>query len=79
MLFVVVGLVFSATFALGSVLKLVTAKRLRERRSKTFCLVVAAVSCLGIPYGTALGICTFLVLNRPSVDALFARRATAAL
>ena len=40
---------------------------LERRRHRVLCLVVAVVSCLEIPYGTALGICTFLVLMRPRV------------
>lgn len=36
-----------------------------------FCLVVAAISCVFMPLGTALGVFTLLVLMRPSVKALF--------
>lgn len=56
------------TFA---VLKFLAAQRLKARRSRTFCMVVAALSCFEIPYGTALGVCTFIVLLRPSVARLF--------
>ena len=54
-----------------AVLKLLTAKALRERRSRTLCLITAGISCLAIPYGTALGVATFLVLSRPSVQQQF--------
>jgi hypothetical protein len=54
-----------------AVLKLMTAKALRERKSRTLCLVTAAISCLAIPYGTALGVATFLLLSRPSVREQF--------
>jgi hypothetical protein len=40
---------------------------LEQRRQRILCLVVGAVSCLEVPYGTALGICTFIVLMRPRV------------
>jgi hypothetical protein len=30
-------------------------------------MVIAALGCLEIPYGTALGILTLMVLGRPSV------------
>jgi hypothetical protein len=69
--FLAIGVVISAIFGTAAVLKLIAARKLGERRAKTFILVVAALSCLGIPYGTALGVFTFLVLQRPSVDALF--------
>jgi hypothetical protein len=48
-----------------------TAKCLDERREKVFCQVVAGLNCLHVPVGTALGVCTLLVLARPSVAALF--------
>jgi predicted RND superfamily exporter protein len=71
LLFVAMGSAISLMFAISATLKLMTAKRLRERRAKTFCLVTAGISCLGIPYGTALGVTTLLVLGRPSISALF--------
>jgi hypothetical protein len=36
--------------------------------------IFAAISCLELPYGTALGLVTFSVLGRPSVKTMFARR-----
>ncbi|MBZ5552859.1 MAG: hypothetical protein LAO21_09080 [Acidobacteriia bacterium] len=44
---------------------------IKRRRARGFCLVVAGVSCLGIPYGTVLGVFSFIVLTRASVAALF--------
>lgn len=68
-----VGIGASVTLlALGlALLKFLTGRALRRRRSRTLCLVTAGISCIGIPYGTVLGIFTFLVLGRPSVQALF--------
>ncbi len=67
-LIAVFGGLLCAFFVLGAVLKLLTARALRLRRNRTLCLIAAAVSCLGIPYGTVLGILTFSVLSRPSVS-----------
>jgi len=44
---------------------------IKNRRSRTFCMVVAGFSCLEIPYGTALGVLSFLVFGRDSVVQLF--------
>ena len=33
-------------------------------------MLVAALLCLSIPFGTVLGICAIIVLSRPSVKAL---------
>jgi len=44
---------------------------LARRKRYTFCLVVAAISCIFMPFGTVLGIFTIIVLLRPSVKELF--------
>lgn len=36
-----------------------------------FCLVIASLNCLFMPFGTILGVFTIVVLIRPSVKALF--------
>ncbi|MBM4277311.1 MAG: hypothetical protein FJ130_05415 [Deltaproteobacteria bacterium] len=36
-----------------------------------FCLVIASLNCLFMPFGTILGVFTIVVLVRPSVKALF--------
>jgi hypothetical protein len=65
------GLVFGL-FVIGiAVLKFVTAQQLKKRRSRIFCLVIAGITCLSIPYGTFLGVCTFIVLLRPTVKRTF--------
>ncbi|WP_454827871.1 hypothetical protein [Pseudoxanthomonas wuyuanensis] len=63
-------------FLLGAglaVAKYLTGRYLKQRRSPVFCQVVAAISCLSIPYGTLLGVSTFIVLGRRSVAGLFHR------
>lgn len=66
---------FGVAFFLLSItlagLKLGVALSLKKRKAKTFCMVVAALECLGVPYGTLLGIFTFIVLGRDSVTRLF--------
>ncbi len=44
---------------------------LAHRMHYTFCLIVAGIECLFVPYGTVLGVCTLLVLLRESVKPLF--------
>jgi hypothetical protein len=70
-IFAVIGcaiFVFGMTMA---ILKFYVGRCLKRRTSRTFCLVIAAISCLEFPYGTALGVFTFIVLGRPSVMRLF--------
>jgi MFS family permease len=52
-------------------------KYLKERRNYVFCLVVAGLSCLFMPFGTVLGVFTIVVLMRDSVKHLFGRPVTA--
>jgi hypothetical protein len=66
----VVGLTFAVLyFAVG--------RSLRGRRHRTFCLVMAGLSCLYVPWGTALGICSIIVLVRPEVQGWFEGRSPA--
>jgi hypothetical protein len=58
-------------------LKLRAAFCIRRRKSRTFCMVVAALCCLGIPYGTLLGVLTFIVMGRNSVESQFKNTAAA--
>ncbi len=62
--FVILGLAIAALY-------FVTGRSLAEYRRRTFCLVMAGLSCFYIPWGTAIGVCTILVLIRPEVKNLF--------
>lgn len=50
-------------------------RSLMQSRRHTFCMVVAAVSCLSFPVGTLLGLATLVVINRNDVRELFEARA----
>jgi len=54
-----------------TVLLFLAGKSLQRRHHRTFCMVMAGLCCLQIPWGTAIGICAINVLNRPSVRMLF--------
>jgi len=62
---IAVGLAFA-------VLLLFTGNYLKKRVHYTFCLVMACVACVFMPFGTVLGVFTILVLVKPSVKAAFA-------
>lgn len=50
---------------------LLAGANLSRRRHRTFCLVVAGLECLFVPFGTVLGVFTIVVLMRDSIVALF--------
>lgn len=47
---------------------------LQQRRRYMLCMVVAALSCMMMPFGTVLGVFTLITLTKPSVKTLFASR-----
>jgi hypothetical protein len=46
-------------------------RNLKRQRHYTFCMVMAGILCMFMPFGTILGAFTIIVLIRPSVKALF--------
>lgn len=72
--FLLVGLpVIGTVLFLGllGLLQLGVAGCLKYRRCRLFCLAVAGLSLPALPFGTMLGIFTFVALRRPSVRLLF--------
>ena len=69
-----IGSLLSLLVFAFAVLSYLAAKWLGEGKNWTFCLVAAALHCVGFPLGTALGVFTILVLNRPGVKAWFDAR-----
>ncbi len=43
-----------------------------QKRYRTFSMIVAGLDCFQVPFGTALGVFTLIVLSRDSVRALYA-------
>ena len=67
-LFIVLGLTFATlTFFAG--------RSLAKRKRYTFCLVMAGLECMFVPFGTVLGVFTIIVLLRESVKLLFGQLA----
>ncbi|RYD25984.1 MAG: hypothetical protein EOP87_23485 [Verrucomicrobiaceae bacterium] len=47
---------------------------MRQKKNRMFSLVVAGFNCVQMPFGTALGVFTFVVLSRPTVRQLYGER-----
>lgn len=58
---------------LGAGLNVATGVFLKKRKHRTYCMVIAGLNCLQIPFGTALGVFTLMVLSRDSVRAGFGK------
>ncbi len=64
--FILSGWVFAVCLALAG-------RYLSQRRHYTYCLVMAGVACMFMPFGTVLGVFTIITLVRDSVQRLFGR------
>jgi hypothetical protein len=66
-IFAAIGLVVFL-LAMGVALARFWAARcVNQRKSRIYCMVIAGLGCLEFPYGTVLGILSFMVLGRESV------------
>jgi formate/nitrite transporter FocA (FNT family) len=66
-----IGLAILVLGGTATLLTYLAGRYIRDRRNRTFCLVLASLWCLQIPWGTAIGISTISVLNRAGVKSLF--------
>lgn len=73
LLFVIIGVTVILIGWTLAALKIYTGYCISKKKKRIFCLVIAAISCLGIPVGTVLGVFTFIVLMRPSVKELYSQ------
>ncbi len=71
LIFTIVGLAVIAVSWVLAVLTFLAGRRLATPRNHRYCLVIAAIECIFLPLGTALGVFTLVVLTRESVKALF--------
>ena len=65
------GLLFLLIGGAVAFLRFWAARCVKRRKSRMFCVVIAAIGCLEFPYGTALGALSLMVLERESVKKLF--------
>lgn len=66
---IVSGMAFATALVLAG-------RALGRRRYYTFCLVMAGISCIFVPFGTVLGVFTIITLTKDSVRQLFDRPPT---
>jgi outer membrane lipoprotein-sorting protein len=59
----------------GLILNVLSGSFLLQKKNRLFSLIIGGLNCLQIPFGTALGVFTILVLSRDSVRELYSRQA----
>ncbi len=70
--FVIIGALFITVGWIFAALVLTAGRFLARRKHYLFCLVMAGVECILMPFGTVLGVFTIIVLLRESVKQMFA-------
>jgi uncharacterized membrane protein len=71
-IFVIFSSVIILTGWVFATFVLINGRFLAKRKNHMFCLVMAGIECIFMPFGTVLGVFTILVLMRESVKKLFA-------
>ncbi|MEP6925391.1 MAG: hypothetical protein ABI954_13065 [Pyrinomonadaceae bacterium] len=54
-----------------AILTIIAGRKLSKHQSYTYCLIVAGIVCVFMPFGTVLGVFTIIVLLRDSVKTIF--------
>jgi hypothetical protein len=67
----VIGFIILLGWTFGA-LQIYAGRCIKHRRNSLLILIVAGVECIFIPWGTFLGVCTFTIMQKPSVHAQFA-------
>jgi hypothetical protein len=71
--FVIMGSLFILFGWAVSICIIVAGRKLKQRTNRMFCMVVAGLECMFMPFGTVLGVFTLIVLNKESVKQAYAQ------
>ncbi|MBN1226776.1 MAG: hypothetical protein JXA79_07270 [Deltaproteobacteria bacterium] len=69
--FVIFGSLFILLGWCLAVFMFITGKKLKHRKNRIFCMVVAGVECMFMPFGTVLGVLTLIALSKDSIKEIF--------
>jgi hypothetical protein len=76
-MFVIMGAIFVVLGWSMAVCIILAGKKLKQHKNQMFCMVVAGIECVFIPFGTILGVLTLITLSKDSVKEIFAEQAAA--
>jgi hypothetical protein len=74
-IFIIIGAVLIVLGWAFSACIIIIGRSLARQVHYMFCVVVAAIECIFMPFGTVLGVFTIVVLTRPSVKEMFEQNA----
>jgi hypothetical protein len=70
-IFAVIYIILAFFLVAGGLLNIFSAVGIKQRRRRMLSLITAGMNCISFPFGTALGVFTFIVLSRESVKTLY--------
>lgn len=71
-IFVIMGSIFIILGWCLAVSIIIAGRKLKRRKNRIFCIVIAGIECMFTPFGTILGVFTLIALNKDSIKAIFA-------
>ena len=71
-IFVIMGCVVIVLGWSMAICIIIAGRQLKRHRHRMFCMVVAGLECMFMPFGTVLGVFTLIALNKDSIRELFA-------
>ena len=70
-IFVIMGSIFILLGWSTAICMMIAGKKLKARQSRLFCMIIAGIECMFMPFGTALGVFTLITLNKEPVKEIF--------
>ncbi len=76
-IFVAVGGMWILCGVVFGILTALSGRFIAKRRNKTFSIVIGALNCLFVPFGTLLGVFTIILLSKNEIVAMYNESASA--
>ena len=73
LIFIILAAIIILVGWIFAIMIIIAGRRLKERRAYNYCLVVAFMECLIVPFGTVLGVFSIITLTKETVKELFFR------
>ena len=70
-IFVIIGGILIVLGWSMAICIIIAGRQLKRHRSRMYCMVIAGLECLFMPFGTVLGVFTLIALNKDSIRELF--------
>ena len=69
--FFIISIISVIILIATAVMKIMCGVFIQKKKNRIFCIVIAALECFNIPFGTALGVFTIVELEKPEAKEMF--------